>query len=142
MMADAAFDTVFSSLRGLLEPYTSRPGFVHSESEGRFQLSSSTKTDRAGRPLLIAGVEVNKRYVSYHLMPIYMNPALQAAVSPALKKRMQGKSCFNFTTVAPELLEALADLTKSAIASFGNVKLPWEDATRKRKRGEPVRARP
>ena len=95
------------------------------ESDGRYQLSSSTKGDRAGRPLFIAAVEVNKRYVSYHLMPIYMNPALQATISPELKKRMQGKSCFNFTSVDSQQLKDLEQLTRNAIDSFKNVKLPW-----------------
>ena len=122
----ATLHDVFVSLRAILEPYGAQAGFVQSESDERFALSSATKTDRAGRPLFIAAVEVNKRYVSYHLMPIYMNPALQAAVSPALKKRMQGKSCFNFTSIDRDQLRELADLTKQGIAGFKNVKLPWD----------------
>ena len=121
---------VFVSLRSILQPYGSRRGFIQSDSGDRFALSSSTKTDRIGRPLFIAAVEVNKRYVSYHLMPIYMNPMLQAAVSPALKKHMQGKSCFNFTSIAPQQLQELAELTKQGIASFKDVRLPWDEKPR------------
>jgi len=129
----AGLADAFESLRAILEPYASRPGFTHSEGPGRYQLSSSTKTDRTGRPLFIAAVEVNKNYVSYHLMPIYMNPALQAALSPALKKRMQGKSCFNFTTVEAEQRRELAELTERGIASFKNVTLPWESGAKNAK---------
>ena len=57
--------------------------------------------DRTGRPLFAAAVQIRKSYVSYHLMPVYMDPALLATVSPALRKRMQGKACFNFTTIDP-----------------------------------------
>jgi len=117
---------VFVSLRAILEPYGSKRGFIHSDAEGRFALSSATKTDRVGRPLFIAAVEMNKRYVSYHLMPIYMNPSLQAAVSPVLKKRMQGKACFNFTSIDAGQLKELAGLTKQGIANFRTVKLPWD----------------
>jgi hypothetical protein len=35
-----------------------------------------------------------------------------AAMSPALKKRMQGKACFNFTAVDPALFDELADITR------------------------------
>lgn len=126
-MVRAEFEPVFVSLRGLLEPYAGRPGFTHTEAIDKYQLSSSTKTDRVGRPLHVAGVQVNRSYVSYHLMPIYMNPALQKAVPPTLKKRMQGKSCFNFTSIDRELLRALKVLTAEAIASFRNVTLPWDD---------------
>jgi hypothetical protein len=130
-MPAGAFDDVFAALRAILEPYASQPGFVHTQGSGKYQLSSAVKVDHAGRPLSVAGVEINKRYVSFHLMPIYMNPALQAAVSPALKRRMQGKSCFNLTAAEPELLQELAELTRRGIAGFKDVKLPWEtnDAT-------------
>ena len=117
---------VFVSLRAILEPYGSERGFIQSESDDRFALSSATKTDRVGRRLFVAAVEVNTRYVSYNLMPIYMNPTLQAAVPPVLKKRMQGKSCFNFTALDQEQLQELAELTMQGIASFRNVKLPWD----------------
>jgi hypothetical protein len=68
---------------------------------GHYQLASPTMTDRVGRPLFCASVQINKNYVSYHLMPVYGNKALRDSLSASLKKRMQGKSCFNFTIDAP-----------------------------------------
>jgi hypothetical protein len=47
-------------------------------------------------------------------------------LSPALKKRLQGKSCFNFTAVDPDQLKELATVTKAGIAAFRDVKLPWK----------------
>jgi len=117
---------VFVSLRAILQPYGSRRDFLQSDSGERFTLSSAKKTDRIGRPLFIAAVEANARYVSYHLIPIYMNPALQSAVPPGLKKRMHGKSCFNFTSIDGQQLQELAALTEQAIASFKDVTLPWD----------------
>ena len=43
---------------------------------------------------------------------------LYDAVSPDLKARMQGKSCFNFKTSEPVFFRELSALTKSAFASF------------------------
>ena len=40
-----------------------------------------------------------KNYVTVYLMQIFMNSAMLAEVSPAPKKRMQGKGCFNFMAV-------------------------------------------
>jgi hypothetical protein len=40
-------------------------------------------------------VQIKKNYVIYHLMPVYLNPGLLEGMSPGLRKRMQGKSCFN-----------------------------------------------
>ncbi len=63
-------------------------------------------------------VETGKRYVSYHLMPVYMYPDLLEGISPALKKRMQGKSCFNFTQADEALLQELDELTGRCLARF------------------------
>jgi hypothetical protein len=46
-----------------------------------------------------------KSYVSYHLTPLYVCPEMAKTVSSALKKRMQGKSCFNFHAADEALLE-------------------------------------
>lgn len=59
----------------------------------------------------LGAVQMGKSYVSYHLMPVYEKPALLEGVAPGLLGRMQGRSCFNFTTVDASLpgeLDALA----------------------------------
>jgi len=63
----------------------------------------------------VAGTRVGKRYVSYYLMPVYASPALLAGISPALRKRMQGKACFNFSTIDEGLFEELAHLTRQGV---------------------------
>jgi hypothetical protein len=118
------FADTFAALRALLEPHTKRMTVTVDE-PGHYQLASPTMTDRVGRPLFCASVQINKNYVSYHLMPVYSNKALRDSLSASLKKRMQGKSCFNFTTVEPEQLNELAVVTKKGIAGFKNLKLPW-----------------
>jgi len=66
----------------------------------------------------VAGTRVGKAYVSYHLMPVYSTPGLMESMSPELRKRMQGKSCFNFKTVDEPLLAELDALTGKAIPGF------------------------
>jgi hypothetical protein len=67
-----------------------------------------------GHPMWFGAVKLGKAYVSFHLMPLYMSQALQKEISPALKKRMQGKTCFNFKAVPDE--EMLTDLKKLTAA--------------------------
>jgi hypothetical protein len=112
----ADFEAVFSALRGLLEPYQStlalkaaKPGYCY--------LESRTPTYR-NRPMFFAGVRTGKNYVSYYLMSVYACPEQLKAMSPALKKRMQGKACFNFTAVDQELLGELARLTEAGYQKF------------------------
>jgi hypothetical protein len=124
MPSTEGFAATFAALRAILEPHAKRLTVTVDE-PGHFELASPTMTDRVGRPLFCAAVQINKNYVSYHLMPVYANPALRNSLSPALRKRMQGKSCFNFTTVEPGQLKELAAVTKKGIAGFKNLELPW-----------------
>ena len=66
----------------------------------------------------VAGTRVGKSYVSYYLMPVYSTPGLMESMSPELRKRMQGKSCFNFRKVDEPLLAELDSLTARAIPGF------------------------
>ena len=64
-------------------------------------------------------VRMGKAYVSFHLMPLYMNPPLEKQIPPELKKRMQGKSCFNFKKEPEaEMLARLDALTGKALGDW------------------------
>ena len=60
---------------------------------------------------MFAGVRKGKRYVSYHLLSVYLEPGQLEGLSPELRTRMQGKSCFNFTRVDDALFDELDELT-------------------------------
>lgn len=71
-----------------------------------------------GKPLMFGAVRNGKAYTSYYLFPVYMDPKLLNGLSPELKKRMQGKSCFNFKTIDGELFDELSALTKKCFDAF------------------------
>ena len=120
-----AFHDTFATLRGVLER-SAKGLLVQVDKPGDYQLCSTSKTDRIGRPLFVAAVQTKKNYVSYHLMPIYACPELLKELSPSLRKRMQGKSCFNFTTIEPAHVKELGALTKKGIARMNTIELPWD----------------
>jgi len=66
----------------------------------------------------IAWVEVGKSYVGFHHMGVYARPDLLNNVSAKLKARMQGKSCFNFTSVDETLFAELEELTIRALGAL------------------------
>jgi hypothetical protein len=72
------------------------------------------------KPFAIAWVTVGKSYVSFHHMGVYARPDLLKGISKELKARMQGKSCFNFTSVDPALFAELEDLTVRGFDAFRN----------------------
>jgi hypothetical protein len=68
--------------------------------------------------IYFGAVQIKKNYVSFHLMPVYVNPKLLKGISPDLKKRMQGKSCFNFKKVDETLFKELSNLTKEGFEFY------------------------
>ena len=117
MVADKeSFQEIFNALKPVLEEYAGRLA-IQVDKPGQYYLETKTAM-RKGQRFQFGGVKIGKAYVSFHLMPIYMNPKLQAAISPELKKRMQGKSCFNFTSIDPSHITELKKLTKAAFDEF------------------------
>jgi len=68
-------------------------------------------TDKYPDGQMFAAVRKGKRYVSYYLLSLYLEPGQLDGLSPELRKRMQGKTCFNFTQVDDALLDELDELT-------------------------------
>lgn len=110
------FDAVFGELRNILAPYAATL-LVQHDSPGNFYLNTTKKAPN-GTPLMFGATQVKKSYVSYYLFPVYMFPELLEGMSPGLKKRMQGKSCFNFKQADPKLIAELTTLTRRGYERF------------------------
>jgi hypothetical protein len=116
------FAPIFDTLKGVLAK-PAKKLVVKNDSPTQYTLltkSPSPFPQHKGQPMWFAEVRLGKAYVSFHLMPLYMNPALTSTISPALKKRMQGKTCFNFKNPpdAGQLAE-LNRLTDAALKDWG-----------------------
>jgi hypothetical protein len=105
-----AFPEVFDRLKGMLSPYAPRM-FVSGDGDTGYSLDLAAAEERSPATWFGA-VRLGKSYVSYYLMPVYAQPSLLDDVSPELRRRMQGKSCFNFTRVDEALFIELTSLTK------------------------------
>jgi hypothetical protein len=114
---DAAFQETFDTLRALLKPYEARLTVVMDKPRAYYLASNMSKT-ASGSAIWFGGVEIKKNYVSFHLIPVYANAALREALSSSLRKRMQGKSCFNFTAIDPAHVKELTAITKKGFAGF------------------------
>jgi hypothetical protein len=107
----AEFDAVFERLKGILEPYGRRM-HVSADGPGVFGVDMAPEAER-NPTTWFGGVRQGRRYVSYYLMPVYVEPSLLDGISPELRRRMQGKSCFNFSAVDERLLGELENLTRT-----------------------------
>ena len=100
----------FKELKTIIQPYEKYCTCSRNESDAF--LLSTEHIMKNGKPLFFGAVNLKKNYVSFHLMPVYVNPELLLDISEKLKKRMQGKSCFNFKTIDDELFTELSELTE------------------------------
>ena len=136
-MAKQEFPALFERLKSMLEPYA-KDMYVSADSPQWYGLDMAPESER-DPTTWFGATRLGKAYVSYYLMPVYVKPDLLDDVSPALRKRMQGKSCFNFARVDEALLGELEDLTKKGYeATAGDA--DWGIAQR-RERGMRVRAK-
>jgi hypothetical protein len=115
----SAFDVAFASLKAVLVKQADRLK-VTADTASEYTLVTKVPSpfpQHKGKPMWFGEVRLGKGYVSFHLMPLYMNDALMGSISPALRKRMQGKTCFNFKSdPEPELVDELERLTQAGIA--------------------------
>jgi hypothetical protein len=115
----------FASLRNILKKH-SRNLSVLVDKPGVYTVETRTVLHR-GKPLWAGCVRQGKNYTSYHLIAVYAFPDLLKNISPELKRRMQGKACFNFTKVDEKLFDELAKLTAAGFEKFKTTKLPeWK----------------
>ena len=111
---------IFQELREILIPYAK--GLDLKESDTGYSLNCK-KEVKKGMPMFFGAASIGKNYVSFYLMPVYADPALLEGMSLELKKRMQGKSCFNFKTKDVALFKELKALTRKGYQSY--VKSGW-----------------
>jgi hypothetical protein len=114
------FNQVFARLKSILHPYVKKMDVVHNSQT--YYLLNTRYIMKNKQPLCFGGVRLGKSYVSFYLMSVYASPDLLKSMSPELKKRMQGKSCFNFKEVDEKLFKELAKLTRVGAAKFSNEK--------------------
>ena len=116
MSPQSDFPKVFEKLKSILKPYEKKLT-VKANSSSAYSLDGPY-SEKWKMDLFFGSAQIKKNYVSFYLMPVYMYPDMLKGISPELKKRMQGKSCFNFKQVDPALFRELTALTKKGFERF------------------------
>lgn len=107
---------VFSGLRSILVPYSKM--FAIQEDTANYYCLETREPVKKGKPGFFAAVRKGGASVSFHLMGAAMHRELLKGISPALRKRLEGKSTFNFTKVDQALFAELARLTAASSHTF------------------------
>ena len=116
MATTSDFPAVFDQLKVILKRYEPRLSVTADGSEGysldTLQPGPNTK------PMFFGAAVIKKNYVSFHLMPVYVHPELLEGLSDQVRKRMHGKSCFNFKALDEDTLAELRQLTERSFETF------------------------
>lgn len=115
------FAEIFQQLKKILMNYEPQLSISVSD-EMNYSLDAGYSA-KYKRNIFFGAVNIKKNYVSFHLMPVYVFPELLINISPGLKKRMQGKSCFNFKKIETSELKELEILTSQGFKAFKKEKL-------------------
>ena len=118
------FPLVFEKLKSIIKPYAKNLT-ITADTTTAYSLDGSY-SEKYKRVLFYGAVQIKKNYVSFYLMPVYMFPELLKGISPELKKHMQGKSCFNFKKVEPDLFKELKELTRLSVERAREAKTKGE----------------
>jgi len=115
------FQSAFKKLKSILKKY--EPHLTVTGNNADAYSLDAGFSEKYKRVVFFGSVQIKKNYVSCYLMPVYMFPELLQGISPNLRKRMQGKSCFNFAATDEEVFRELALLTKKGFEKFKQEKL-------------------
>ena len=121
----ADFNAIFARLKPILSKHAKR---LSVKADTPIEYTVLTKNpsplpQHKGQPMYFGSLRLGKAYVSFHLLPLYMTAALTDTISPALKKRMQGKTCFNFKSQPePALIAELERLTQAGLKLWAEKK--------------------
>jgi hypothetical protein len=115
------FQAIFEKLKNALKKY--EPHLTVKVDKPDAYYLDAGFSEKYKRVVFFGSVQIKKNYVSYYLMPVYVFPELLKGISPGLKKRMQGKSCFNFTAVDEQVFSELVQLTKKGFEKYKKNKI-------------------
>jgi hypothetical protein len=112
------FQILFSRFKNMLSKHSDESLHAQTKEPNQYELIGPPTPRSKGKDVWFGAARIGKRYVSYHLMAVYAFPDLLDGISPELKRRMQGKSCFNFTHVDEKLFQELEELTERGYERF------------------------
>jgi hypothetical protein len=110
------FPGVFAQLKEVFQPLAPPLTVINDSPGDYFVVGTPSAKYPIGEPF--GAIMIKKNYVSYHLMPVYVFPDLLDGLPDRLRKRMQGKSCFNFTAIDEATADDLARLTTAGLDRY------------------------
>jgi len=115
-MNDVEKTDLFNRLRKVMAAYEKLLTCT-GDNENSYELYT-THIMKNKKPLFFGGVKINKNFVSYHLMGLYVFPEMVEQIDPKLRALLKGKSCFNVKRLDEHLLDQLERITQRCLERY------------------------
>ena len=109
------FNAIQSELKKYAPPFTSRQ-----DSDKVYDLWSDKEVMFFGkvREVYFSSVVMQKKYVGFYYMPIYVESKLRTEIKPELLKKLKGKSCFHLQQLDDEMLKQIRDALRLGLELY------------------------
>src|SRR5215203_5197480 len=106
---------IFNDLHAMLAPYEIGSIKKIGGEGGQVSLISTKEVEIAGRrksELWFAGLLIQKGYVGFYFMPVYVEHAKKRLLGEELVKTLKGKSCFHIKSANPVIYGQIKEALK------------------------------
>lgn len=113
---------IFDAIKKMMLPYDKKGALIlHAATGGQVHLVSHKPVEIEGRKrseMWLVSALVQKGYVGFHYLPIYMNKSMEELFSPAFIKCLKGKACFHIKKNDPDILAEVQKAIKLGYESY------------------------
>lgn len=106
---------IFDEIKNMLAPYEKGTMKLLAESKGNVVLVSKKPVEILGRKrdeLWFASALIQKGYVGFYYMPVYMDSEIRKLIKPGLLKCLKGRACFHIKKFDKEIFSQINDALK------------------------------
>ena len=110
------FDTLKAVMKAYEPPYAAKL-----DDEAHYDLWSNKEAVIDGRKrkeVYFAALIIQKAYVGFYYMPVYIETEQKKLFKPELLKLLKGKSCFHIKKLDDELLEQISEALQAGHAMY------------------------
>jgi len=114
---------IFNEIKKLMEPYEKGTIRMHDGEVGKVALISDRKVVIDGRKkeeIWFVSAMIQKGFVSFYYMPVYMNKPVERQLKPELLKCLKGKACFHIKKADPILFGQIREALEIGYKDFLN----------------------
>lgn len=111
---------IFDEIKHIMQVY-SPPLIAKMDDSAHYDLWSIKDLVIDGRKrkeVYLAGLIIQKDYVGFYYMPIYVNTELKTIFAPELLKLLKGKSCFHIKKLDDNLKEQIREALKIGYENY------------------------